>query len=510
MPRSFKLRMALFSLCTSGAILLAFAVLFLSTARRAELEHFDRNLRTLSEKQASKPLGKENWSAFEKSLTDVFGDHASQRVLFKVLSTDGSSIYESPAWPAELDVQQFLPAELIDRFEADGPEAFDDPAPPPPKPLPEENFWLPDEPASEHDFGPSPGPNKRRHEPPPRILSPLFHTHSLHGEAWRFLFLRNHNKILILGGSLTELHAEFRRLEIACAFSVCLGLLVLATLSWWIANRALGPIRGLTNVAQTITAQDMSLRVPSQHADREFLALIEVINGMLTRLEVSFKQAARFSADAAHELKTPLTILQGQLNQALQSAKPDSDEQRTYAELLEEVQRLKAIVRKLLLLAQSDSGQMRLGVEPISLNREIDMLLEDLPLLAPDLRLTSDLAPNLVVTADPDLLRQALQNLFSNAVKYNREGGSIFCKLSRENGTAVLEVTNTIPPDLIIDVQRIFDRFYRGDTAHNRKVDGTGLGLSLAREICRAHGGDLTADNPDSGCITFHLRIPAP
>jgi heavy metal sensor kinase len=290
-----------------------------------------------------------------------------------------------------------------------------------------------------------------------------------------------------------------------------MALLLLATAGWLLAGQALRPVKVLTKVAGGITAQGLDQRVQAGGADQEFQALIDVINGMLNRLENSFGQAARFSADAAHELKTPLTILQGQLNQALHSAPAGSDEQRTYADLLEEVQRLKSIVRKLLLLAQSDAGRLRLSLESVDLTAEIEALCEDAPVLAPGVTLQADLSPHVSVMADPDLIRQVLQNLLSNAIKYNRDGGAIECHLRQDGAAVHFTLANTTDSGAGIDRERLFDRFYRGDPSRNRKVDGSGLGLSLAREISRAHGGDLILEPGETrtGWIAFRLTLPA-
>jgi len=480
MFRSFKLKMALFSLCTSGAILLAFASLFMSVMRRAGLERIDRHLHALAGGQLQRPLPPEHWARFDDSLTALFGENTRRRFLVRALDREGRTVYTSPRWPASLE-----------------------PAVPPLPGMDDPRDW--------------PGPPPRRPFPlggePPRRLRvspPRFLTLQADGRSWRFAAMRNPHVTLFVGTDLAELQAELKRFQTAFAVAGPLGLLLLAAGGWLLAGQALRPVGILARVAAGMTAKGLSRRVQTPGADREFQALTDVINGMLNRLERSFGQAARFSADAAHELKTPLTILQGQLSQALQSAPSDSDEQRTYAGLLEEVQRLKSIVRKLLLLAQSDSGQLRLALERVCLTAEVESLFEDAPILAPGLTVRSDLAPDVRVMADPELLRQVLQNLFSNAVKYNREGGVIECSLRQEAGNATLRLANTVAGDLKIDRERLFDRFYRGDPSRNRRVDGSGLGLSLAREISRAHGGELTAeaDETREGWIAFRLTLP--
>ena len=179
--------------------------------------------------------------------------------------------------------------------------------------------------------------------------------------SWRVALLVHPGGRLLLGSDLSELAAENARYRNAFLLAAPLALLLLAGAGGWVAARALRPVEAITATARRITARDLGERVPAVRADREIAQLIEVINGMLERLERSFRQAARFSADAAHELKTPLTILQGQLEQSLQETPDGSPFQRTLSDLLDEVQRLRSIVRKLLLLAQADAG--RLGGE---------------------------------------------------------------------------------------------------------------------------------------------------
>lgn len=493
MFRSFKLKMAVFSLCTSGAILLAFASLFMSVIRRAGLERVDSHLRALAEGQMRRTAPPGHWFRFGESLSAVYGGNEMQRFLVKVIANGGVPLYTSAHWPAALTVPELA----VPDSEKPPPDAPDPMTPPPPRPL---------RPGDRPD-----GPDEPYPMRPPRLAPPKFLTLHADGRDWRFAILRNPNVTLLVGTDLADLKTELKRFQTVFAVAGPIGLLLLAAGGWLLAGQALRPVRILTHVAGGMTAKGLGQRVQAPGADREFQALIDVINGMLDRLEKSFGQAARFSADAAHELKTPLTILQGKLDQALHNAPAGSDAQRAAADLLEEVQRLKSIVRKLLLLAQSDSGQLRLSLERVDLTQELESLCGDTALLAPALALHKDLAPAVCLMADPDLLRQILHNLFSNAVKYNRESGLIECRLRQEAQHVVLTLANTTPDGTRLERNRLFDRFYRGDPSRNRRVDGSGLGLSLAREISRAHGGDLVVEAGETreGWIAFRLTLPA-
>jgi len=522
MPRSFKLKMALFSLGTSGAILLIFAALFLSFVRQTGIERLDRHLLALADAQLRRAPCADRGMRLDESLNILYGESGRQRFLLQILGPTGQVIYVSARWPDGLTPTADLPPQF--RFpccpNAEGRRNFE---PPRGQPLRGEGGIGPQAPREEPGDGPAAlpdrGPKPRLGEHPPgglgdeppgrgRLGRPLFRTVSAEGTRWRFVALRGPAITLLLGADMADFLTEVHHAQLVFALVVPLGLVLLATGAWLLARQALRPVQTLARVAAGITAKGLDQRVPAEDADQEFRALTRVINDMLDRLERSFRQAARFSADAAHELKTPLTILQGQLSQAVRNAPLGSTEQRTYADLLEEVQRLKNIVRKLLLLAQSDAGQLRLTLKTVDLSRELDALFEDLPLLAPGVELARDIEPDVRIAADPDLLRHVLQNLVNNAVKYNRENGALACTLRRSGGRAVLTVANTIPEGAAINRERLFERFYRGDDAHSRNVDGQGLGLSLAREISRAHGGDLTVESAREGWIAFRLDLP--
>ena len=354
------------------------------------------------------------------------------------------------------------------------------------------------------------GPD-RQEWPVPRIKKkPHLATIRTQSGVWRTGIMGSDRLTMMVGVNMAGFYEDEARYRQAFLSTVPVALLLLAAGGWVIARRALKPVALITRTAEGMSARALNQRVPLIDADRELFRLVEVINGMLDRLEKSFGQAVRFSADAAHELQTPLTILQGELDDAVQHAPVGSEEQQRYSGLLEEVQRLKAIVQKLLILARADAGRLELHHEDTDLGAMIEAAAEDAEAMAPHLKVEREIAPGVIVRADRDLMRQAVLNLTANAVKYNREGGLIRLRLSVRDGQARLDIANTGAPIPAADRERIFDRFYRADPSRSKTVSGSGLGLSLAREIVHAHRGDLRL-NPDQepgGMVSFIMTLP--
>ena len=287
------------------------------------------------------------------------------------------------------------------------------------------------------------------------------------------------------------------------------ALLVVVGGAWFLASRALPPVTALTRAAEGITERGLDQRLAAPAHDREFQRLITVFNAMLDRLEKGFHQARRFSADASHELKTPLALLQAKLEQALHSAPSDSPQQQTFSSLLDEIHCLKAILEKLLLLSLADSGRLVLQREHTDLGRIVTNIAEDCAALAPQVEFEHDVPSGVLVQADAVLLEQALQNLTGNALKYNRPGGRIRVSLATAAGVATITVGNTGPGIPVANRSRVFERFYRGDPTRTRdRAAGVGLGLSLSREILRAHDGDLTLARTEDDWTEFVATLP--
>ncbi|HYU31726.1 MAG TPA: ATP-binding protein [Thermoanaerobaculia bacterium] len=498
--RSFRLKIALLSTLVSGSILLAFGWFFLGLIYRVGLERIDREIRALGESQLRGRPRRDVGRDFERSLHFIYGE-GEQRFVLRLLDQDGEVLYQSPRWPAALD-DRSLPhlGEILPE-----PEPGRRPPPPPP-PGPPPPFGHPPPPPLDRPPGAPPEEGAPR---PPRPRKPAFATIRDGATSWRVGVMGHERNSIVLGVDLAAFLADNDRYRNLFLVTCPLALALLAGGGWWLATRALRPVGVITGTAARINARGLNERIPAIRSDRELAQLVEVMNRMLERLERSFRQAARFSADAAHELKTPLTILQGQLEQVLQEAPDGSAEQRNYGDLLAEVQRLRSIIRKLLLLAQADAGQMRGGMDAVHLSEKAQEVLEDIRELAPHLSVRADIAPDVWVRGDPDLLTQVLQNLASNAVKFNHGNpGAIEIELRREDGHAVFRMANTGQPLSREEQERIFERFYRGDPSRSRRVEGVGLGLSLAREIATSHGGELRVDTARPGWVRFTLVLP--
>ena len=201
-------------------------------------------------------------------------------------------------------------------------------------------------------------------------------------------------------------------------------------------------------------------------------------------------------------------VTQRELEQALQQAEEGSDQQRVFTQQLDEVQRLKSITQKLLLLAHADAGTLDCHREKINLSALIQGLIEDGECLAPNLRFEGKFPGDIFIKADRTLLQQCIQNLIGNAIKYNQPDGVVEVNLLGGENSIQLTISNTGPNISDADAERIFERFFRRQNS-TEAVEGSGLGLSLAREIARAHGGEIELLKSDRLINRFRMILPA-
>ena len=299
---------------------------------------------------------------------------------------------------------------------------------------------------------------------------------------------------------------EVRMRTIKQIFPFSLTMSILA--AFFVTRKTLNPIKRIQASLRAVDTRDLTTRVPHLGEDKEFREFIDVFNNMLARLERGFLQASRFSSDAAHELRTPLTIMQGYVERAIDESEPGSKIQIQLRMISDEIDRLSSITQKLLLLAQADGGQLKLDFEFINVSDVLDELVEDMSLLDPPIITRGKIQKKLMFETDRALFQQLTNNLFTNAVKYNVPNGWIDITAWTEKNKLHIKLSN--PTDSISEefASKAFDRFSRGDGAHNRKVDGTGLGLSLCREIAHAHQGELSFDVFDQRIVTVEFTAP--
>ncbi len=485
---SFRLRIALFSVAVSGAVLLVFGGLTLAAMHRISVQRMDKDIKEFAHKHLVQPREPGHWERVSESLRFFLGDEEENTFILLVKGRDNETLYVSPNWPPEL---------RLDEFPSPGAWGRDPNlrAPAPPVERAARN------PRVDPLAGPTGGP-------PPRLKTPEFFSRTAGGEKWRVGVMGSPELTIVLGLNLRRLNAEMAQARYGIFTSLPIALLFVAAGAWWMSKRALKPITAVTGAIKRIRAKGLDQRVPGEDEDHEFAELIAVFNEMMDWLEKSFNQAIRFSADASHELKTPLTVLQAQLERAVHEAEAGSEEQRRYVAFGKELQRLKSITQKLLLLSRIDAGELKLKLRPLNLSQLLEGIVEDTEVMAPALTVEDDLAPGLWVMGDADLLKQVVQNLAANAVKFNRKGGFVRFSLHADDSLVRFVIANSgegIAPE---DRDRVFTRFYRGDKAHSRGVSGAGLGLSLAREIVRAHHGELQLESGTGGDTVFSLTLP--
>ncbi len=330
------------------------------------------------------------------------------------------------------------------------------------------------------------------------------------GDKVRVLQVTHNDVRVRVAADLGPIEQIERTLWITYAVLLPLTLLLIAFGGMWLSKKALNPVEQIAAAAERITAQRLDHGLPSPGTNDEIGHLTDVLNEMIARIRVSFEQARRFSADASHELKTPLTIIRGEIEASLRSGQLPSIVEKTMLDLLEETGRLIHIVESLLILSQADAGKFNIELSPVDLGAFMDELVEDVEILAAprSITLNTDFAPGVFVNANVQFLHQVLLNLFDNAVKYNQPDGEIHAKLIRQNGQAVFTISNTGANISSEDRERIFDRFHRADRSRDRSTGGQGLGLSICREIIRAHGGEISLEPSRYGWTCFRFSVP--
>jgi signal transduction histidine kinase len=348
----------------------------------------------------------------------------------------------------------------------------------------------------------------RLSRPFPRDDIKQFHNHKIDGHNIRLAQFTQNGLILHAGDDLEETNQIGRDIFLAMLGAIPTVLLITFLGSAWVASEAIAPVEEIRQAAKRITAQRLDQRLPVPPSNDEIAGLIEVLNMTFERLQRSFEQSVRFSADASHHLKTPIAVLRAGVEEVVADVNCSESTQERAEGLLHRIHHLSSVVDNLLLLSRADAGRLELSKAEFDLGEVLEGVVDDALTLAEplDIKVEADVPKHLLLKADRTFVAIIAQNLVENAVKYNTPGGRIRVGAQAINGAVEITVGNTgegIPKERS---GQLFERFYR--VCGGERIPGHGLGLSIARELARAHGGDVELVRSEDGWTEMRVRLP--
>jgi heavy metal sensor kinase len=304
---------------------------------------------------------------------------------------------------------------------------------------------------------------------------------------------------------------ELRELRQAF-FIVGPAILAIATLGGYrLARRSLDPVDQMTRAAARISASRLEDRLSTGNPNDELGRLAATLNAMIDRLEHSLTELRAFTADAAHEFRTPLTVIRNAAEVALMSARSSDYYEKCLNGILEETARLTALSNQLLVLAREDAGLDRQSDAVLNWSQLVQSIVDDLDPLFEERCLTVEPSewPVAFVRGDAERLRRVLLNLFDNAIKYTPVGGHIAVRLELASHVTILTISDTgvgIPAE---DLSRVFERFFRSDASRTRETGGSGLGLAICKAIIERHDGTIHVVSEAGTGTTVRIELPA-
>ncbi len=314
-----------------------------------------------------------------------------------------------------------------------------------------------------------------------------------------------------IGAPMDDFYDAVNRFRLVLLFSVPVLVVVASAGGYWLSRKAVAPVGEIARAAQSISERELSKRLPILQTGDELQSLSETLNEMFARLERAFKRVTQFTADASHELRTPIALMRTRTEVALRKQRSEADYRETLLRIHQELERTSALIENLMTLARADSGSDALQVAPTNLNELLLEISETARLLAEGKSIQYDQQlpeTQLCVGGNTPSLRRLFLILIDNAVKYTSRGGRISVVLHTRDGAAVTEISDTGVGISSADLPHIFERFYRADTSRSRESGGTGLGLSIAQWIAEAHQGKISVASTVGEGSVFLVQIP--
>lgn len=335
----------------------------------------------------------------------------------------------------------------------------------------------------------------------------------VHGRFYRFLLAKApigesvDSVVVAIAHDTTENDQILSWFRNTVLFASVIGSLLAGGLGYFAAKRGLQPLRSVADAAKRISAERLSDRLQSKNVPIELHDLAESFNAMLARLEGSFRRLSEFSSDLAHELRTPIGNLLLQAQVALDKPRNEVQLRQVLESSLEELGRLSRMANDMLFLAKADHAQLILRRERLMLEDEVGKVLEFFEALAAERALELRRDGSACIHADRSMIRRALANLMSNAVRHAVSGSTVTVALGQADSRIVIDVTNegsTLSED---EAARVFDRFFRAESSRSLPAEGAGLGLAIVKSIVELHEGQVSAASRN-GRTTFRVTLP--
>jgi len=344
---------------------------------------------------------------------------------------------------------------------------------------------------------------------PGRFGPPMRPVTRTRGELRELFRSLPHGEALLIGRSMAPDLAAMRRLAL-WLFAAGGGVLAIGLAGgWWLATRAIRPIEEISATAQKIAAGDLSQRINASDTESELGRLAGVLNSTFARLEAAFAHQVRFTSDASHELRTPISVILSQTQTTLSRERSAAEYRDTLQACQRAAQRMRKLAESLLELARLDAGQQQMKRECFDLSRVARECVELVGPLAAEREIEFECElPPVECIGDAEKIGQVATNLISNAIYFNRDKGQVRLWAGTENGSACLRVSDTgegIPSE---DIPHIFERFYRVDKSRSRIHGRTGLGLAICKAIVDAHGGTIEVSSKPEQGSTFTVKLP--